>query len=149
MKRFLLLVATMSLSACSLNTTPDAHPTDPATETFASTLNINISTMQKTTNGVYYKDLVAGTGAALTTAQQVTISFGAFVKTGAVFASGDHVPITVASMTAGLQEGMSGMKIGTERLIVIPSALGFGNSPFASVPPNSTLIYDVLLFSFQ
>ncbi|HTE47929.1 MAG TPA: FKBP-type peptidyl-prolyl cis-trans isomerase [Gemmatimonadaceae bacterium] len=149
MKRLLLLIATLSLGACNLDTAPDDNPSDPAHETFDPSLKIDLATMTKTTNGVYYKDLVAGTGTTLTNAQSIVMSFGAFVKTGAVFGTGDHVNLSVASMPAGLQEGMSGMKIGGERLIVIPSALGYGNSPFASVPPNSTLIYDVFVYSFQ
>lgn len=159
MKSLLLVLATLSLSVCDLNTQPEDHPTDPATETFASLLNVTISTMQKTTNEprcasdrhycVYYKDISIGTGATLTTATIITMSYGQFVKTGAVADARDHAPITVASMPPGLQEGLAGMKIGGERLIVIPSALGYGNNSVGSVPPNSTLIFDVILYLIQ
>lgn len=149
MKRVLMLLASWSLAACSLNTQPDDHPTDPATETFASALNVNISAMTKTTNGVYIKDLIVGAGATLTTATTITMSYGEFVKTGAIAGTGDHVAIAVTSMPPGLQEGMVGMKVGSERLIVIPSALGYGNTSVGSVPPNSTLIFDIILYSFQ
>jgi FKBP-type peptidyl-prolyl cis-trans isomerase FkpA len=149
MKRFLLVAAAASLAACDLNTQPADHPTDPATETFATSLNVNIPTMTKTTNGVYYKDISLGTGNTLTTATTLVMSYAEFVKSGAIAASGDHATIAVTSIPPGLQEGMSGMKIGGERLIVIPSALGYGNNSVGTVPPNSTLIFDVLLYSFQ
>src|SRR5678815_251852 len=100
--RFLLLVlATFSLSACDLNTHPEDHPTDPATETFSSLLNVDISKMQKTEHGVYYRDITLGTGATLTTATTITMSYGEFVKTGAIAGTGDHVPISVVSMPPG------------------------------------------------
>jgi FKBP-type peptidyl-prolyl cis-trans isomerase len=37
------------------------------------------------------------------------------------------------------------MKVGGERIIVVPSALGFGTGGTLLVPPNATLIYDVKL----
>jgi FKBP-type peptidyl-prolyl cis-trans isomerase FkpA len=159
MKRLLLVVAAVSLAACDLNTQPEDHPTDPATETFASALNVAISTMQKATSDtrcasdphycVYYKDISVGTGTTLTTATSIEMSYGEFVKSGAIAAQGTHAIIVVTSIPPGLQQGMSGMKIGGERLIVIPSALGYGNNSVGTVPPNSTLLFDVLLYSFQ
>jgi FKBP-type peptidyl-prolyl cis-trans isomerase len=38
------------------------------------------------------------------------------------------------------------MQVGGERIIVIPSALGYGASPpNANIPVNATLIFDVTL----
>ena len=36
--------------------------------------------------------------------------------------------ITLGNGLLGLQEGIQGMRVGGERLIVIPSALGYGNT---------------------
>jgi FKBP-type peptidyl-prolyl cis-trans isomerase len=57
------------------------------------------------------------------------------------------VQITLGNETVGLQEGLQGMRVGGERLIVIPSALGFGNTVTGTVPPNSTLVYDIVVTS--
>ncbi|HTI65785.1 MAG TPA: hypothetical protein VL524_19810, partial [Gemmatimonadaceae bacterium] len=88
MRRILALVGALSLSAClNLNVdapsaTPD-NPSDPATETFASSLNIDISKMQKTASGVYFKDQKTGDGDSLSTQGSVTVSYLIFLKNAA------------------------------------------------------------------
>jgi FKBP-type peptidyl-prolyl cis-trans isomerase len=37
------------------------------------------------------------------------------------------------------------MREGGERIIVVPSAFGYGNAIVPGVPPNSTLVFDVIL----
>jgi FKBP-type peptidyl-prolyl cis-trans isomerase len=55
------------------------------------------------------------------------------------------VPISLDRTVAGLHDGMVGMRVGGVRKIVIPSALGYGNQPRSSIPPNSTLVFDIRL----
>lgn len=146
MKRLLLFLAAASLGACNLNVAdiPD-NPSDPSTETFASNLKINLATMTKTAHGVYYRDAIVGTGDALTGVPIVEITYEAFIKTGALYDTGSQQTVSLAQLPAGVQDGMQGMKSGGERILVIPSALGYGNSVGLPVPPNSTLIWDVKL----
>jgi FKBP-type peptidyl-prolyl cis-trans isomerase len=147
MKRLALLLASLSLAACSLQTTEVPNiPSDPATETFASGLGVDIPTMTKTANGAYYKELSVGTGATLTGTPLILYTYAAYLKNGAMFQSNAvTVPQSLAGLVFGMQEGMQGMKVGGERLIVIPSALGYGNTTGLPIPPNSTVIFDVRL----
>jgi FKBP-type peptidyl-prolyl cis-trans isomerase len=149
MKRFLLALAVVSLSGCDLSTDVADHPTDPTTETFASGLKVDIPSMTKTPGGAYYKDFKVGTGDALSGTPSVVISYSEFLKDGSGVGSVISGTQRLSLLIPGLQEGMQGMRVGGERLIVIPSALGYGNSTTVpGVPPNSTLIFDLIFNGF-
>ena len=145
------LLGLVAMTSClSLNVdAPGSQPSDPATEKFDPGLNIDISKMQRTPSGVYYKDGPLGTGATLAGLGTVVVSYVGYVKSGAKFQQGSGVQISLANEIIGIQEGLQGMHEGGERLLVIPSALGFGSNYSSGVPPNSTLVYDIILNSIQ
>ena len=151
MRHILALVGALSLSAClNLNVDqPNAapnNPSDPATETFASSLHIDLSKMEKTSSGVYYQDLKPGTGDSLSTQGNVTVSYLIFLKNAALIAQQVNLTENLSVEPQGFRDGVAGMRVGGERLLVIPSALGFGpRTDVPGVPPNSTLVYDVIL----
>lgn len=149
MKRLLLVLAAAFVSSCSLNTDTPSQPSDPLTETFAPGLGVDFSKMTRTPSGAYYKDLVVGSGAALTGLPSVVISYIEFLKDAELVGSVSSVTQPLTSMIPGLQEAMQGMMPNGERLIVVPSALAYGNqSGVVGVPPNSTLVFDLIFKDF-
>jgi FKBP-type peptidyl-prolyl cis-trans isomerase len=149
MRRSILVIGSLLLAGCNLDVpVPEDHPSDPATEAFAASLNIDIATMQKTALGTYYKDISVGTGATLTSRRPVLVDYAAFLRNGARIDQGLSSPIdlTLGNSITGFGDGMLGMKVGGERVLVIPSALAYGNrNDIPEIPPNSTLIFDVKL----
>lgn len=148
MRRSILAVCSLLLAGC-LNLdvpAPENNPSNPTTETFAAGLNIDIASMQKTTSGVFYKDVTVGSGAALTSKRPVIIDYNAYLRNGARIDFGTNAPIDLSVAITGFGDGMLGMKEGGERWLVIPSALAYGNSNnIPEIPPNSTLVFDIRL----
>ncbi len=151
MRRLLMLLAVAGLTACNLDVPQDAAnnapdvPSQPDTETFAANLNINISQMTKTAAGDYYKDLRQGSGATLTTPRIVVFSYRTFLKTGVIVDQAVSLQQDLNQVVRGLQDGMIGMVEGGERVVVVPSELAFGQLGKPPIPPNATLVFDVVL----
>jgi peptidylprolyl isomerase len=49
----------------------------------------------------------------------------------------------------GLDQGVSGMKIGGQRTMILPASLAFGATASAAVPANAGLVFDVQLTDVQ
>jgi FKBP-type peptidyl-prolyl cis-trans isomerase FkpA len=65
-------------------------------------------------------------------------------KTPFSFVLGDHKVIE------GWERGVSTMKVGGKRTIIIPPALAYGQAgQGASIPPNATLIFDIELLKVK
>ena len=63
MQRFgLFAAALLSAAACNNEITGLEPPSNPATETFAPALGVDIPSMSQTSSGVYYRDVTVGTG---------------------------------------------------------------------------------------
>lgn len=150
--RILLVLSATLVAACNLDLGPTGQPSDPEHETFASWLGVDLSTMTKTSLGVWYKDTPAGTGTTEITSAtpEASYRFTGYLKDGTIFAGSDTlVTATLSELPVGWRDGMIGMKGGGERLIVIPSALGYGNRLTQTdrmiVPANSTLVLQIRL----
>jgi FKBP-type peptidyl-prolyl cis-trans isomerase FkpA len=153
MRLFRYVAPTVLLAACITEPNKcESHPTDPATETFAPALGVNVSTMEKTELGDYRKDLVVGTGAPLTQLRQVEIHYSAYLKNGQLIEQvlNDPYPLNLSTgASVGLADGMLGMFVGGQRLIVVPSELALGACDNGGVPGNSTIVYKIELLAID
>ena len=125
-------------------------------DTFAPELNVDLSSMTQTPSGLYYEDLEVGTGAEAVGGTDVTVHYTGWLTDGTKFDSSVDrgtpfvFPLGAGRVIAGWDEGVSGMRVGGKRKLVIPAELGYGNNGAGNaIPPGATLVFDVELLSVQ
>lgn len=143
------------LAVGCLKGTEPATPSNPATETFAASLGVDLSKMTKVSEDLYYQDIVVGTGTTAAVGQTINVFYTGWLANGTQFNSnvGKTLlsrPIGVGALIPGWDVGVPGMKAGGKRRLVIGSNLGYGpgGSP-PVIPGNATLVFDVQLVSVQ
>ncbi|MDP9173590.1 MAG: FKBP-type peptidyl-prolyl cis-trans isomerase [Planctomycetota bacterium] len=125
---------------------------DASTQPSASASAGNTRT---TASGLMITDVKEGSGTAAVAGDNVTVNYTGTFKDGKKFDSSydRNQPFTFAlgahQVIAGWDEGVAGMKPGGMRKLVIPAALGYGagGTPDGSIPPDTTLYFDVELIS--
>jgi FKBP-type peptidyl-prolyl cis-trans isomerase FkpA len=135
-------------AACDSESSPTG-PTDPTELTFAGALGVDLNAMTKTASGLYYQDLVVGDGEEASASDEVTVHYTGWLHTGTVFDSsigGQPITFPLSGVIAGWTEGVSGMREGGKRKLVIPSQLAYGaNGIPGTIPRYATLVFDVEL----
>jgi len=103
-------------------------------------------------------DLKEGTGDPVADGLNLTVNYTGWLynptkpdNKGAAFASSGLTPyaFTLGSTTVleGWNQGITGMKVGGVRRIVLPPSLGYGDSRNGAIPPDATLIFEVELLT--
>jgi peptidylprolyl isomerase len=96
--------------------------------------------------------LIQGTGATVTTGQTITVHYtGVLWKTGQQFDSSwdrgstTNFPIGTGGVIAGWDKGLVGQKVGSQILLVVPPADGYGEAgaPNAGIGATDTLVFVV------
>lgn len=150
MKRLLLFAVALFAVACTGEIAGLGPPSDPATETFASSLGVNLAAMTKTPDGLYYRDLAVGNGPVLAHDTTVTVNYSGYLTDGTLFDSGTNSKFATSSLVTGFREGLIGMRVNGRRQLVIPSALGYGAAgSLPTIPRQATLVFVVQLVSID
>jgi peptidylprolyl isomerase len=95
------------------------------------------------------EDLVIGDGAEVSPGATVTLNYvGVSCSTGTIFddsySRGEPATFPLANLIQGWQDGIPGMRVGGQRLLIIPPDLGYGASGRPpSILGNETLIFFV------
>jgi cyclophilin family peptidyl-prolyl cis-trans isomerase/FKBP-type peptidyl-prolyl cis-trans isomerase len=133
----------------------------------------NYSGLITSSSGLKYKVLIPGKGNAQPAGAQLMVNYTGRLINGVTFSSSADAgkPTTNnkpaeflyssdnKSFIKGLAEGLTGMKQGEKRLLIIPSDLGYGENGFYAkdipgqkrfvISPRETLILEVTLISFK
>lgn len=108
-----------------------------------------------TTDGLQIQDEAIGTGQEVKSGDTVTVNYLGTLTDGTKFDSSydRNQPFTTQIGTGqvikGWDEGIVGMKVGGKRKLIIPPSLGYGDQAAGSIPPNSTLIFEIELLSVK
>jgi FKBP-type peptidyl-prolyl cis-trans isomerase len=151
--RILPLALTLAVSCGSDSTEPTVTSIEETT--FDPSLGIDLSTFTRNSNGLYFKELVVGTGAIAQDGQQVGVYYKGQRVSAAVFdqrqAPAAPFPFKIGSgqVIAGFDQGARGMRVGGKRMVIIPPELGYGSQGSGPIPPNSILIFTLDLVSVQ
>lgn len=167
----LLLVAGLELAGCGgggdASETPDPADASPGTEAaapqgaarqpeFAPELGIDLSQMRQTPSGLYMKEIDPGTGLAARSGNILFVHYTGWLPTGEEFDTSrdDGEPFSFqlgrGQVIRGWEEGVTGLPIGGQRLLVVPPALAYGSRGIPGViPPNAWLVFEVELVDIK
>ena len=142
------------MSACGNDSTAPDIPSNPAVETYAPTLGVNIAAMTKKSDNLFVQDLVVGTGAEAVVGRTVRVTYSGYLISGSRFDSnvgGSPFSFLLGGgqVIAGWDQGVVGMKVGGKRRLVIGSSLGYGRQGSGPIPANATLVFDVEVLNVQ
>ncbi len=106
-----------------------------------------------TESGLKYWDIKVGTGEPAGIKTTVQMHFAAWLEDGKLLGtSGDRDklrPVRVSDLFEGWKEGVSTMKEGGKRRLLIPPKLAFGEEGGRGIPPNSSVIMEIELVDIQ
>lgn len=110
----------------------------------------------KTPSGLQYIDLLEGTGRQAELGDTATVHYTGWLADGTKFDSSVDrkepfsFRVGAGQVIKGWDEGVSSMKIGGKRKLIIPPELGYGTRGAGGViPPNATLTFDVELLGLR
>ncbi|HVS93768.1 MAG TPA: FKBP-type peptidyl-prolyl cis-trans isomerase [Mucilaginibacter sp.] len=152
MKKYLLLFVffALALASCKKDT-----PFDPAKQAAADDASIQAYikahslSPTRDTSGLYYQVLIQGTGDYPNTNSLITANYTGKLLNGTVFDSGTVTAEPLKSLVRGWQVGLPHINTGGRILLLVPSALGYGNTSTNGIPANSVLIFTIDLTGFS
>jgi len=151
-----------SLAASTETTTPTPTTTptitaSPTTTSTPATTKTDAKNTVTTASGLKYVDLKVGSGATPKTGQTISVHYTGTLENGTKFDSSRdrnepiEFPLGTGKVIPGWDEGLSTMKVGGRRQLIIPGKLGYGatGTPDGTIPPNATLLFDVELMGIK
>ena len=147
----------LAVMAAVVVTGCDSDPVIPRIEdaTFAPSLGIDLNAMTKSVTGLYYQNVVDGTGDPAGHGSRAWVHYTGWLADGTEFDASwpPEAPILVwigsGNTIPGFAEGTRGMRVGGKRLIVVPPVLGYGGQTQGPIPANSILVFEIELVAVE
>ena len=135
--------------------TAQAQRLDPPFDTlkFAPELDVDLANSSRVARGLYSKDQLIGNGRFARRGDEITVRYFGRLADGRAFTTTSEAPATFklggGTVIQGWERGISGMREGGIRQLVIAPELGYGKKGQPPIPPNAVLVFDVELISVK
>jgi peptidylprolyl isomerase len=145
-----------SAVAANLTETTPAPTSVTKNQTLIASNSMSDTNVVTNPSGLKYVELEEGTGASPERGQTVVVHYTGTLENGKKFDSSRdrnspfEFKIGIGQVIKGWDEGLSTMKVGGRRQLIIPPELGYGSRGAGGViPPNATLLFDVELLGIK
>ena len=150
------IAATEASASVTATPTPSSLAATPSASSTPKKTTTGANKVVTTSSGLKYTELKVGAGATPKTGQIVSVQYTGTLENGTKFDSSRdrgvpfEFPLGTGQVIKGWDEGISTMKVGGRRKLIIPPKLGYGARGAGGViPPNATLIFDVELLGIK
>jgi peptidylprolyl isomerase len=154
MKKLMVIAAalgiTLSVAAQKKTSTPKAAKAKPQTQ--------RVLTLDKETttpSGLKIRLVEKGSGPRAKSGDIVSVHYTGTLTDGKKFDSSRdrNMPFTFklgqGQVIKGCDEGIAMLHVGDKAVLTIPPAIGYGDRDMGTIPPNSTLMFDVELMDVK
>jgi FKBP-type peptidyl-prolyl cis-trans isomerase len=146
----LLWLTAVLAAGCDSPAALDDRWANPERLEFDSTLNVDLTQMNRLRTGLYWQDLTIGEGDTAKVGDLVRVHLTGWLPDGSEVQTtrgGDPIQFKLGAglVIAGFDLGIPGMRIGGVRRLVIAPDLAFGKKGVVAdgIPPLATLVYEV------
>ena len=133
----------------SLNKTPEEEEQTQEQQQKEQTIPMQSKTLQ-------IEDIVVGEGAEAVSGKLISVHYTGTLADGTKFDSSldrgtpFEFILGTGQVIRGWDQGIEGMKVGGKRKLIIPPELGYGAAGIpGTIPPNSTLVFEVELLDIR
>lgn len=137
-----------------------SNPSSTSANSSSNTATLNpaefgMYTKYASSTTAMFVDIAGGTGAEATAGKKVSVNYIGWLTNGTIFDQNQDAtkPFTftlgAGDVIRGWEQTILGMKVGGERLLIIPPSVGYGNTANGPIPANSVLVFRAKLINVE